>query len=355
MIDSAEKLADLTNQEAFQEFLSTLLQHDWKVIFTTRSSYLDDLRFQFVEVYRLPFEPFNVQNLSADELEILSNLHNFSLPTNGRLLDLLRDPFYLNEYLQAYDAPRGDVTLAGFKALLWARQIAKTSYRVNNIHIRRETCFVSLAKARADAGGLFIGDVAGCDDDALSNLEADEIIERDPKTGRFFITHDIYEEWALEKFIETAFHSISNRRKLFDSLGSSLPIRRAFRNWLSEKLLTSRDQVRPLIEASFTDDGVETHWKDEIVISVLLSDYAEIFFQMFESALLAQEQKALMRVIFLLRIACKEIDDDLLRLLGVSKRTATTLQTVFTKPKGSAGTARSNSSPGIGSRSAIQE
>ncbi len=139
MIDSAEKLADLTNQEAFQEFLSTLLQHDWKVIFTTRSSYLDDLRFQFVEVYRLPFEPFNVQNLSADELEILSNLHNFSLPTNGRLLDLLRDPFYLNEYLQAYDAPRGDVTLAGFKALLWARQIAKTSYRVNNIHIRRET------------------------------------------------------------------------------------------------------------------------------------------------------------------------------------------------------------------------
>jgi len=76
---------------------------------------------------------------------------------------------------------------------------------------------------------------------------------------------------------------------------------------------------------------------------------------MFESALLAQEQKALMRVIFLLRIACKEIDDDLLRLLGVSKRTATTLQTVFTKPKGSAGTARSNSSTGIGSRSAIQE
>ena len=107
MIDSAEKLADLTNQEAFQEFLSTLLQHDWKVIFTTRSSYLDDLRFQFVEVYRLPFEPFNVQNLSADELEILSNLHNFSLPTNGRLLDLLRDPFYLNEYLQAYETPRG--------------------------------------------------------------------------------------------------------------------------------------------------------------------------------------------------------------------------------------------------------
>ncbi|MFY9620586.1 MAG: hypothetical protein WAQ99_12325 [Pyrinomonadaceae bacterium] len=69
VIDSAEKLSDLEDQEAFQELLSTLLQHDWKIIFTTRYSYLDDLKFQFVEVYRLRFEPLTIENLTLDELQ----------------------------------------------------------------------------------------------------------------------------------------------------------------------------------------------------------------------------------------------------------------------------------------------
>ena len=36
VVDSAEKLSDLENQEAFQEFLSTLIEHNWRVMFTTR-------------------------------------------------------------------------------------------------------------------------------------------------------------------------------------------------------------------------------------------------------------------------------------------------------------------------------
>ncbi len=335
VIDSAEKLSDLENQEAFQEFLSTLLQHDWKIIFTTRYSYLDDLKFQFVEVYRLTFEPLAIENLTPDELESISTLHSFALPTNARLLELLRNPFYLDEYLQAYDASQGGLTLTGFKNLLWDKQIAKSSHRVNSIHVKREECFASLAKARADSGGFFINEVVGCDSDALKSLEADEIIERDSRTGRFFITHDIYEEWALEKLIEKTFYTSIDHRQFFNSLGSSLPIRRAFRNWLSEKLLSSREDVRPLIEGSFSSIQIETYWKDEIIISVLLSDYSEVFFQMFENILLENDQKVLMRVVFLLRIACKEIDESFLKLLGVSKRDSNTLKTVFTKPKGS--------------------
>lgn len=57
VIDSAEKLSDIEDQSAFQEFLSALINNKWKVIFTTRYSYLDDLKFQLIEVYRLPFIP----------------------------------------------------------------------------------------------------------------------------------------------------------------------------------------------------------------------------------------------------------------------------------------------------------
>ncbi|MBE3129052.1 MAG: ATP-binding protein, partial [Actinobacteria bacterium] len=41
-----------------------------------------------------------------------------------------------------------------------------------------------------------------------------------------------------------------------------------------------------------------------------------------------------MRIIFLLRIACKEIDENFLRLLGIQKIEGIALKTLFTKPKG---------------------
>ncbi len=332
VIDSAEKLSDF-NQEAFQEFLSTLLQHNWKIIFTTRYSYLDDLKFQFVEIYRLDFQVLNIENLETDELENLSSKYNFTLPKEERFLELLRNPFYLNEYLQNYKTSHEAANLSDFKALLWDKQIAKSSYRINNTHLKRERCFLNIAKRRADTGGFFIN-AEDCADDILRSLEADEIIKHDPETDGYFITHDIYEEWALDKYIERAFLNSAIHRSFFDALGSSLPIRRAFRNWLSEKLFSNRDDIKPLIEESFVSKDIESYWKDEIIVSVLLSDYSEAFFQLFEKVLLEDNQKLLMRVIFLLRIACKEIDESLLNLLGLSKKAGSSLKTVFTKPKG---------------------
>ena len=56
IIDSTEKLSDIEDQEVFQEFLSALISSKWKIIFTTRYGYLDDLKFQLIEVYRVSFK-----------------------------------------------------------------------------------------------------------------------------------------------------------------------------------------------------------------------------------------------------------------------------------------------------------
>ncbi|GAH43914.1 unnamed protein product, partial [marine sediment metagenome] len=117
--------------------------------------------------------------------------------------------------------------------------------------------------------------------------------------------------------------------------GSSLPIRRAFRNWLSEKLFVNKEDVKSLIETTISDDKIESYWKDEILVSVLLSDYSENFIQLFEGKLLEDNQKLLMRIVFLLRTACKEIDESFLNLLGIRKTAGIALKTLFTKPKGS--------------------
>jgi hypothetical protein len=50
--------------------------------------------------------------------------------------------------------------------------------------------------------------------------------------------------------------------------------------------------------------------------------------------LIREDQKLLMRIIFLLRIACKEIDEDFIYLLGFQKSDDFALKTLFTKPKG---------------------
>jgi hypothetical protein len=334
VIDSAEKLSEIEHQETFQEFLSALLKYKWKIIFTTRYSYLDDLKFQFIEVYQLSFQLINIERLNNTELAELSKKYGFNLPDNERLLELIQNLFYLNEYLLNHPSINKTTTYSDFRNILWNKKISKSSYRRNNTHIRREECFLRIAQKRANDGHLFVkGD--SCDNEILQKLGADEIIKYDSNAGGYFITQDIYEEWALDKIIEREFHNSHEYESLFNSLGSSLPIRRAFRNWLSKKLLNSQDEVKSFIEESFTNDRIEAFWRDELLVSVLLSDYSKVFFQIFEKKLLEDNQKLLMRIVFLLRIACKRIDESLLNILGFQKTVGITLKTLFNKPKGS--------------------
>jgi hypothetical protein len=100
----------------------------------------------------------------------------------------------------------------------------------------------------------------------------------------YFITHDIYEEWALEKFINREFSKKENNQKFFKAIGQSLPIRRSFRNWVSEKLLLESEEIKNFIEEIISDTNSDQSWKNEILISILLSDYSDYFFKIFKIA-----------------------------------------------------------------------
>jgi len=334
VIDSAEKLSDIENQEVFQEFLLRLLKSGWLIIFTTRYSYLDDLKWQFVELFNShSFKVMDVENISKENLDIFGTKYGFTLPENDRLLELLLTPFYLNEYLQIYESGEESKTYSDFKKLIWNKKIQNSSYRKNNIHLQREKYFLEIAKTRAESGSFYVS-VNSLNDEALKALESDEIIKYDYDNRGYFITHDTYEEWALDIIIEGKFGEAHNSRDFLQSLGSSLPIRRAFRYWMSEQLFVAADKVNTLVEEAINNDQVEGFWKDEVLISVLLSDYAVIFFRDFEKKLLEDNEKLLMRIVFLLRIACKQIDERFLRLIGLQHSEGIALKTVFTVPKG---------------------
>ena len=201
---------------------------------------------------------------------------------------------------------------------------------------------------------MFFVNIDGFNNYIPQALKDDEIIEYDSQAGGYFITHDIYEEWALDKIIEREFCNKSDYKQFFNNMGDSLPIRRAFRDWLSEKLYIEDKEAKLLIEESIQNNDIEKHWKDEIVVSVLLSSYCSHFFEIFESELLKKYQQQstknkfqnkfqshyehglLYKLLFLLRIACKEADEIVFDTYGLPKtdKNKKMFETIFMQPKG---------------------
>lgn len=317
VVDSAERLGDFDHQEAFGDFLTSVTAGGWKVIITVRDAFLDLLTFQLTETYRQSFQPVRLENLSDKELQALSSEHGFEIPTSERLRKLIANPFHLAEYLRFNATGDAKVVYEEFRRMLWKRKIASTS-TTDSIDRRREKSFLKLARLRAESGTLLVSD-PDPDHQALQDLEIDEVIGYDEKAGGYFITHDVYEEWALEVTIDRAFAGATSPEHFFGNIGDTLPMRRAFRHWLSEKLISDRNACARFIENTFTNMSIPNHWRDEVVVSALLSDYAAVFFELFEEELLENDSERLIRVLFLLRLVCKEIDPARAALIGRSK------------------------------------
>ena len=102
VIDSAEKLAEISDFDVIRDLIQALVGQGWSIIFTTRYVYLNDLTFCIKEVFQIPFEVCNVSLLESDELASIATNFRFQLPSNLKFLDRLRNLFYLREYILYY-------------------------------------------------------------------------------------------------------------------------------------------------------------------------------------------------------------------------------------------------------------
>ncbi len=322
VIDSAEKLLDITDDLTIKKLLSILIKNNWKIIFTTRYNYLNDLNHELKEVYQVPFENISINDLTDSEFSELSRRYNFDVPTDSKLRDLIKNPFYLSQYLKYYQKDE-NLSYLAFKNYIWEKSIAKNKPS-------REQCFLEIANKRAMDGTFFVK--PNCELNILDELRDDNIIGYE--SHGYFIIHDIYEEWALEKIIETTFSQTSSYKEFLTQIGDTLPIRRSFRKWISEKLLLDNKDIYTFIEEILFDSDLQNFWKDEIFISILLSDYADTFFVNFERELLKNNFELLKRVSFLLRLACKEADSSYLDKMGIKNLDTIDVMSLFSKPKG---------------------
>lgn len=306
VIDSAEKLAELSNQTVLNDLIDSLIKYGWTIVFTTRTSYLDDLRYHINESYQLQCTVLQIELLSADELDKLSLDYEIELPSNSNFKDRLRNLFYLNEYITHYQGSAPNGNFSSFVELLWKRKIQNDLHKKDNLHIKRGRSLEYIAKERADTNRFYIaGDALS--QDALYQLKMDDILGYDEQYDGYFITHDIYEEWALNHVINKAYKNYVSIEDFFNKLGESLAIRRAFRLWLSQKLIENKDNnIKDFINNIFIGD-VNKFWKDELLVSVLLSEYSVEFFKIFNDELKTNNFATLKRILFLLRVACKDV------------------------------------------------
>jgi hypothetical protein len=326
VIDSAEHLLALENTDPIKEYLSSLIKAGWRVWFTTRNTYLDDLIFQLYEVYKISFTSVHIENLNEDTLFELAKRHDFVIPDDKKFKALILTPFYLREYLKHYKDNKC-ASYFEFKESLWPRVITKRSPQ-------REQFFIRLAEIRANLGKFFvIPDISYANEKVEEALVSEGIISYEPNRG-YFITHDIYEEWALEKFVESNFLSSENAEMFFDRIQQSLPIRRVFRRWLSGKLSASNEEVIHLIVETLSSTNIAKLWKDETLVSMLLSDYSDYFFNINKDLLLEDDLSLLKRICLLIRIGCKEIDNSFFDMIGVRTPDILSMDYVLTKPKG---------------------
>lgn len=305
VIDSAEKLAEISSNDILSTLIQKLKENAWNIIFTTRYSYLNDLAFHIKENYQLSFDVHDISLIGVDELKSIADEFKFSLPDNQKFVERLRNLFYLREYVQHYSNIDKQGNYKRFIDLLWKKRIQNTVQK-DNLHLEREKCIISIAKQRCETGRFYIN-ADSLPQSALFQLKQDEILGYDDTHNGYFITHDIYEEWTLDKIVSRSFSNTSTTKEFIDDLGNSLPIRRAFRLWLSDHLSANNKEIETFIQDAFISSDVTQFWKDEILVSVLLSDYSETFFKFFEKEIIATDFKILKRILFLLRIACIDI------------------------------------------------
>lgn len=303
IIDSAERLQDIEDDDHIKLLLRKLTEAGWSIVFTVRSVYVEDLRSDLQYTYHLECNFISLSNISEQELNECALQNHFQLPQNDRFKDRLKNLFYLDLYLQLYDADNLDETYTSFIKRAWIEKIAGRA-RKNGLNTQREKCFSEIIWERVNSGRFYLRPDAYTDAAAYA-LKCDEVIDVEEDKG-LFITHDIYEEWGLNHILELEWAHRESIPQFFSKIGSSLLMRRASRSWLSDKIDENIAGINSLVDFVLKPE-LESFWRDEILVSILRSEYAEAFFESHREILLADNAKLLNRIIFLLQISCKYI------------------------------------------------
>lgn len=303
VIDSAERMQEIEDTDPLYSLLKRLSADGWSILFTVRDVYLKDLEDDLKMVYRIPTETISINTITEEELERNAKVLGVLLPKNNDFKQRLCNLFYLRFYLEDYADIQQDDSYQTFIQHVWKRKV-QGGHNRKGLGIARENCFLKVVRDRMDRGDFYL-EASHYDSESLQALVVDEIIGQ--AENGIFITHDIYEEWGVSKIIDQEWSRKADIRSFFDVLGTSYVTLRTFRQWMSDKLNKNQIGEVQAILQTVNDKSILPIWRDEIIVSILQSSYSDTFFAESEQLLLANESELLIRIAYLLRVACKRV------------------------------------------------
>lgn len=310
LIDSAEALFDLEDNSVFEQFFNEAIHRGWKVIFTVRTAFTENLKYLLRGIYSgAQMKEICMPVVIQEQIEKILADCGVAIPQNRRITKLIGIPFYLNEYLKIADQnDETRSTVKEFKEELWRAKILGYPNVKNRINTRRKKMIFQLSRLKSESQMFFVREdkIIQEDHEALSVLISDGILDYDEKQGYFF-THDIYEEWSLEHMIEDCFNEYANDfRSFFNNLIPSISMRRVFRQWIIMNIEENRQDVKNLLNQIIENGGIDRFWIDETYISILESQYCYEFYKEYKAKCIESNSILLYRMVFLLRTAVKK-------------------------------------------------
>lgn len=313
LIESVERLLEAPDRDAFSDLLAMLIDDPtWHVIFTCRHYASNLVKDTFLTPSKYQACHIVIPRLSLEDLDfVLSRKPDLqSIVRDDRTRYLLRNPWFLDKACsinwtgEMLETPLDQTRL---REILWRQVVMRVDAQQGGLHRKRERVFQEIALGRARSMRSFVAAPVG-DDDVVQVLLADELLVEDMVTGFVAPAHDVLEDWALVQWVAQVFASVGHDApQFFEKLGHHLPIRRAYRQWLHESLDGGNlSSLRGFTDAVLFNASLSNYWRDETVVSILLSDDAPRFIADYENQLLANEKEQLKVVIHLLRLACKK-------------------------------------------------
>ena len=308
-VESAERLIEGQVGEAFSDLVGIAQRcPNVKVLLTCRDHAVGPVLESFVVPSGLQYEILDVTPFDLEEVDwvALRVPALTALVGHEGLKRLLRLPYYLDLATKIdWDEEQQDLPSneTQFRDRCWREIIRRENVASMNLPNRRQQALVDLALERARTLRSRVP-VNGGDGEALDELRKDGIVVAH-EDGLFAPTHDVMEDWAISRWLD--FSCAAHEWKsspIAESVGEYPGLRRAFRIWLTDALEGGSSQAKQFAVDTSRDPELLPTFRDDVLISVLLSYSVSDFVRSNQSILLANNGRLLLRLIHLVRIAC---------------------------------------------------
>lgn len=317
LIDGTEKLFDANAITPLTELIQHVKSNKFiKIILTCRHYILNQLQLDLH--YQLPknYAIVEIKLLNEEELQQVTSHYPIitQLLQNPRLAELIHTPFYLDlvvRFITGQSVTK-ELSEAEFKQLLWDQIIEKRN-------MARGQQFIALTLKKAHEMTPYVQVSEPLDATIIEAFCRENVLIQDAHHSNWVTpTHDIFEDWALGRFVQSAFRSYQQPDLFFSHLGTAPAIRRAYRRWLSE-IFDGSDTVLQADANTFVQnivnlESLDRIWQDETIVALLKSANNRLFWESLPIEWFSENNfQRLWKIIGLLRTACQEPDEALIK------------------------------------------